>query len=173
MKDKVSHVDFSCYTNAALRIRAEVDFAGHTAGDVFDILGDPSTIPDWFLLARSVAPRDEAGFTVDFVFFGTVEEEILHWDPPRCYVYRASGPDFPILDYVAVIEIEEHGDRGGCMRWSMYFDRVTGAEYARIWPVMLPPIVAASMYRLGPLIGGRDYRLETPADAQPLFVAAN
>ena len=147
------------FTNAELRMEAQIKYEGNTAERVFEILGDPELIPEWYLLAKQVhihpaEPGEEAPFTVEFTFFGDVDEEILHWDPPHRYVYLAQGAGFPIKDYVACIEVEESGPNAGVMSWRIYCDIIEGDHYQLILPVMLPAINKASMEKLSPLIGG-------------------
>ncbi|MEX0343303.1 MAG: SRPBCC family protein [Rhizobiaceae bacterium] len=151
--------DIPPFTQAKLRLVSRIEFQGKTAAEVFDFLGDPEKIADWYLLAKSVKmhPKvdgEEQTFNVEFIFFGDVFEEVLHWDPPRRYVYLAKGDDFPIKDYVARIEIEETGAKSGTMRWEIYYDTIEGEHYQRILPVMLPAINKASMESLSRLIGG-------------------
>ena len=158
--------DIREYTSATLRMRAEIDFQGVSANEVFATLGDPERITDWYLLAKEVhlhAPVNgqEQSFDVEFTFFGTVFEEILYWDPPRCYVYQARGADFPISDYVARIEVQEQSRGVGTMRWEIYFDTIAGQHFQRILPVMLPEINRASMEKLARLIKGVAVRCES------------
>jgi hypothetical protein len=139
-------------------MEARIDFAGTSADEVFDVMGDPARITDWYLLAKSVKMHpveegDEQTFNVEFTFFGDVFEEILYWDPPRRYVYLARGDDFPIRDYVASIEVTERPG-GGTMSWKIYFDQIEGEHFQRILPVILPAINEASMEKLSGLIGG-------------------
>ena len=147
------------FTSALAREISTIEFSGMTGDEVFELLGDPARIPDWFVLANSVSqqetdPNTEASFIVDFTFFGEVVEEVLFWDEPRKYIYRASGPDFPIKDYVAEISIEMTGPYEGTLSWKMYFDKIDGARYLKCIPVILPAIVQASIERLPELIGG-------------------
>ena len=151
--------DLSKYTTATLRMDARIQYQGKTAAEVFDIMGDPERITDWYLLAKAVkmhpkAEGEEQTFNVEFTFFGDVFEEILHWDPPHRYVYLARGNDFPIKDYVACIEVEETGDNSGIMSWKIFSDVIEGEHFQRILPVMLPAINEASMHKLSELIGG-------------------
>jgi hypothetical protein len=151
--------DLSPYTSAALRMEGIISYQGHTAEQVFGIMGDPECITDWYLLAKQVKmhPKvegQEQTFNVEFTFFGDVFEEILHWDPPRRYVYLAKGPDFPIKDYVSKIEIQETGPDSGVMSWQIYCDDIEGEEMQRILPVILPVINERSMHKLSGLIGG-------------------
>ena len=150
--------DISDYTRASLRMDARIEYRGKSAEEVFDIMGDPERITDWYLLAKTVKMHpavegEEQNFNVEFTFFGDVFEEILHWDPPRRYVYLARGEDFPIRDYVACIEVTEQPD-GGLMSWKIYSDVIEGEHFQRILPVILPAINKASMEKLSELIGG-------------------
>lgn len=138
-----------------------VPFSGVTPSQVFEIMGDPMRVKDWYLLAKDVVLHEpdadgQVNFDVDFMLFGLVREEILHWDVPTRYVYRAVGDDFPIRDYVAMIEIEQTGPEEGVMVWRQYFDQIEGEHNQRVIPVILPPLNEASLERLAPMIGGND-----------------
>jgi|SaaInlStandDraft_1057018.scaffolds.fasta_scaffold47102_2 hypothetical protein len=159
--------DMSPFTTAPLMIDMQVRFEGKTPAEVFEIMGDPARITDWYLLAKDVhipaaASEDLSGFEVEFMMFGRVKEEILHWDLPSRYVYRAFGEHFPIKDYIALIEIQKIGDNRGIMIWRQFFGAIDGLHNQRILPVILPPLNRASLDRLALLIGGtevivRDY----------------
>ena len=102
----------------------------------------------------------QVNFDVEFVLFGVVKEEILHWDMPTRYVYRAHGDDFPIKDYIALIEIRKTGDDEGVMIWRQYFTEIEGDHNQLILPVILPPLNQASLERLSPMIGGTDVEID-------------
>ena len=161
--------DISEFTTAGLKMKAQIRYEGNTAERVFDVLGNPELIPQWYLLAKEVhiqeaRPGEEPPFTVEFTFFGLVDEEILHWDPPRRYVYLAKGAGFPIKDYVACIEVEETDSTSGIMSWHIYCDEIEGEHFQKILPVMLPAINEASMNKLSPLIGGVECTVESYFD---------
>ena len=154
------------YTSAGLRLESCIRYQGKSAEDVFDIMGDPERIPDWYLLAKQVkiheSPTGGAqNFNVEFTFFGDVFEEILHWDPPNRYVYAARGNEFPMRDYVACIELEEASAMSGIMRWQIYSDVIEGEHFQRILPVILPVINEVSMHKLSDLIGGVECTVES------------
>lgn len=146
-----------------LRMEASVAFSGYSAEQVFEIMGDPARITDWYLLAKSVRVEDAAAadqpFIVDFTLFGEVIEQVLFWDPPRSYIYIAKGEDFPILDYHAEIAVEERGTDSGLLFWRVYFDRVSGLHHQNLLPVILPPVTEASIQRLSQMIGGTQFSL--------------
>jgi len=113
--DQSRDFDMSAFTSAPLRLDMQIRFRGKAPDEVFAIMGDPERIKDWYLLAKDVHLHEpdadgQVNFDVEFVFFGVVLEEILHWDLPRRYVYRAHGADFPSKDYIALIEIQQTGD---------------------------------------------------------------
>ena len=149
----------SPYTGSSERQRSVIRFSGLTAESVFQIMGDADRITDWFILAKQVKhyPPSEAGeakFSVEFTLFGDVFEEVLEWDPPRRYAYKASGPEFPIKDYSAEIEVRMTSVDEGEVVWSMYFDQIEGMEFQRLIPVILPPIVNASVQNLAKILNG-------------------
>ena len=158
-------MEISNFTQAPLKMRAQIRFENFSPEDVFKVLGDPEKIPDWYLLAKQVhmhpAKEDEeASFNVEFTFFGNVYEEILHWDPPFNYIYKAVGDDFPVKDYVAEIDVKKDSDNSGVLTWDIYFEHLEGEHFKKILPVMLPAINEASMHKLSTLIGGVEVKTE-------------
>ena len=147
------------FTNAPARQRAVISFSGKAGEEIFEIMGDPDRITDWYLLAKEVhhhepGPDGEVRFNVEFTFFGDVFEEVMLWDAPNRYIYKATGPNFPIKDYVAQIAVEMTGPDTGLMTWTMYFNDIEGQEFQRILPVVLPAINEQSVAKLAPLLGG-------------------
>jgi uncharacterized protein YndB with AHSA1/START domain len=160
--------DISQYTTASLRMAAMIKFEGKTPADVFDLLGDPEAIPKWYPLAKGVNvyppenDKNEGGkFSVDFLFFGEVYEEVFHWDPPHRYVYKAVGDDFPIKDYVAMIEVKETAPGKGTFKWEIYCDHIEGVHYQKVLPIILPPITEEGLKCLSPMIGGISWNLKS------------
>lgn len=155
----MTHFDIKNYTEAPLMMSSVIDFEGYSCQEVFDIMGDPSKIPEWYLLAKEVkihepVGEEEPSFNVEFTFFGDVFEKILFWDAPNRYVYQATGKDFPITDYVAEICVESDGEKVGKMIWNIYYSRIVGDHFQKILPVILPAINQKSMENLSHLIGG-------------------
>lgn len=164
--EKQDDFDIRAYTSAPLKLDMRVRFRGNNPAEVFDIMGDPERIKDWYLLAKEVHLQEpdadgQVNFDVEFVLFGAVKEEILHWDVPIRYVYRAYGDNFPIKDYIALIEIQKTGEKEGVMIWRQYFDAIEGEHNQLILPVILPPLNKASLERLAPMIGGTNVELES------------
>ena len=163
--DTQDQFDIASYTTAPLKLDMRVRFKGKSPDEVFDIMGDPERIKDWYLLAKDVHLHEpdadgQVNFDVEFVLFGVVKEEILHWDVPTRYVYRAYGDGFPIRDYIALIEIQQTGDDEGIMIWRQYFDEIEGHHNQLILPVILPPLNRASLERLAPMIGGTSVEID-------------
>lgn len=150
----------SDFTDAPERQRAVIAFSGNSGREIFEFVGDPDRITDWYLLARAVhhhepGPGGEARFNIEFTFFGNVFEEVLLWDPPHQYVYKASGKNFPIKDYIARIAVEMTGPDTGRLVWSMHFNEIEGQHFQRMLPVILHPINERSIHNLADLLGGR------------------
>ena len=155
----MSNFDIKKYTKAPLMMSSSINFEGYSCKEVFEIMGDPDKIPEWYLLAKEVkihqaVDGEEPNFNVEFTFFGDVFEEILFWDAPNRYVYQATGKDFPITDYVSEICVESQGENIGKMTWNIYYSKITGDHFQKILPVILPSINKKSMENLAPLIGG-------------------
>ncbi len=156
----MSMFDITDHTDTTLRMVMELDYEGFTPEQVFDVMGDPARIPDWYVLAKEVRIHDEETFNVVFTFFGDVYEEILYLDAPTRYVYLARGPELPIQDYIGHIEILPSGPDTGLLRWSIHYDTIEGEEFQRILPVMLPAVNRASFEKLATLVGGSNVRMK-------------
>ena len=149
------------YTSAPLRLDMQVRFTNQSPATVFDVMGDPAQIQNWYVLAKDTVvdeqtAEDELQFEVDFILFGKVREEVMLWDPPQRYVYRAFGEHFPFKNYVALIEIEETAPSTGILRWQQYFTEIEGEDNQRLHSVILPHLNEVSLQRLATLINGSD-----------------
>ncbi|MEW6997747.1 SRPBCC family protein [Colwelliaceae bacterium BS250] len=151
--------DIKAFTKAKLQMECKIHFKDNSAQEVFDIMGNPELITEWYILAESVrmhpATADqEASFNVVFTFFGDVYEEVLYWEPPLRYVYLAQGPNFPIKDYVAEIEVVADENKCGVMTWRLYYQEIEGENFKKIIPTLIPAMNKASMEKLSEFIGG-------------------
>ena len=158
--------DMSPYCDSMLKLDMSISFEGLSPAETFQIMGDPKLLKTWYLLVEDVhihPPKSngESDFDVDFFLFGRVHEEILYWDEPNQYVYRASGDDFPIKNYVALIEVQKKGPQEGVMIWRQYFDEIEGLSNQRLLPVILPAINEFSLKKLAKLIGGTEITIES------------
>ena len=149
------------YTSAPLRLDMQVRFTNRSPATVFDVMGDPAQIQNWYVLAKDTVvdertADDELQFEVDFILFGKVREEVMLWNPPQRYVYRAFGEHFPFKDYVALIEVEETAPNTGVLRWQQYFTEIEGEDNQRLHSVILPHLNEVSLRRLATLINGSD-----------------
>ena len=149
------------YTSAPLRLDMQVRFTNRSPATVFDVMGDPAQIQNWYVLAKDTVvdeqtTEDELQFEVDFILFGKVREEVMLWNPPQRYVYRAFGEHFPFKDYVALIEVEETAPNTGVLRWQQYFTEIEGEDNQRLHSVILPHLNEVSLQRLATLINGSD-----------------
>ena len=149
------------YTSAPLRLDMQVRFTNQSPATVFDVMGDPAQIQNWYVLAKDTVvdeqtSEDELQFEVDFILFGKVKEEVMLWNPPQRYVYRAFGEHFPFKDYVALIEVEETAPNTGVLRWQQYFTEIEGEDNQRLHSVILPHLTEVRLQRLATLINGSD-----------------
>ena len=149
------------YTSAPLRLDMQVRFTNRSPATVFEVMGDPAQIQNWYVLAKDTVvdeqtAEDELQFEVDFILFGKVREEVMLWNPPQRYVYRAFGDYFPFKDYVALIEVEETAPNTGVLRWQQYFTEIEGEDNQRLHSVILPHLNEVSLQRLATLINGSD-----------------
>ena len=149
------------YTSAPLRLDMQVRFTNRSPATVFDVMGDPAQIQNWYVLAKDTVvdeqtAEDELQFEVDFILFGKVREEVMLWNPPQRYVYRAFGEHFPFKDYVALIEIEETAPNSGILRWQQFFTEIEGEDNQRLLSVILPHLNEVSPQRLATMINGSD-----------------
>lgn len=149
------------YTSAPLRLDMQVRFTNQSPATVFDVMGDPAQIQNWYVLAKDTVvdeqtAEDKLQFEVDFILFGKVREEVMLWNPPQRYVYRAFGEHFPFKDYVALIEIEETAPNTGVLRWQQFFTEIEGEDNQRLLSVILPHLNEVSLQRLATMINGSD-----------------
>ena len=149
------------YTSAPLRLDMQVRFTNQSPATVFDVMGDPAQIQNWYVLAKDTVvdeqtAEDKLQFEVDFILFGKVREEVMLWNPPQRYVYRAFGEHFPFADYVALIEVEETAPNTGVLRWKQFFTEIEGEDNQRLLSVILPHLNEVSLQRLATMINGSD-----------------
>ena len=149
------------YTSAPLRLDMQVRYTNQSPASVFDVMGDPAQIQNWYVLAKDTVvdeqtAEDKLQFEVDFILFGKVREEVMLWNPPQRYVYRAFGEHFPFADYVALIEVEETAPNTGVLRWQQFFTEIEGEDNQRLLSVILPHLNEVSLQRLATMINGSD-----------------
>ena len=70
MVEPVLEKQVADFTDAPARIVAEIAFSGRTGDEVFELMGDPDKITDWYLLAKQVhrhppGPDGEERFDVE------------------------------------------------------------------------------------------------------------
>ena len=71
--------DIADFTSAPLQMDMRIRFRDRTPEEVFDIMGDPERIKDWYLLAEAVhlhEPSEDGmvNFDVEFMLLGLVRE---------------------------------------------------------------------------------------------------
>ena len=63
------------YTSAPLRLDMQVRFTNQSPATVFNVMGDPAKIQNWYVLAKNTVVDEqttegELQFEVDFILFG-------------------------------------------------------------------------------------------------------
>jgi hypothetical protein len=124
------------YTAAPLQTEGMIRFAG-SPGDVFAQIADHPAMTGWVPLLKTVQvshpqplPPGESmiGTTRILVLRGgvTVREDIVYWDPPRCFAYTTEGKRWPMQNYVGFMGVQATAGGGGVFLFREYFS-VEGA----------------------------------------------
>lgn len=85
----------------------------------------------------------------------TLREEIIYWDPPRCYAYTTEGKRWPLRDYVGFMGVQAAADggAGGTFSFREYF-WVEGALRRALVSPGIVILGRRALRNLGKLIGG-------------------
>ena len=150
------------YTVAPLQTEGVIRFAG-SPDAVFARIANHAAMTDWVPLLKTVQvshpkplPPGESmvGTARVLALRGgvTVREEIVHWDPPRCFAYTTEGKRWPLRNYVGFMGVQASSG-GGAFLFREYF--CVDGQLRRA--VVSPGIVILgrrALRNLGPLIGG-------------------
>ncbi len=104
------------YTTAPLQTEGVIRFAG-SADAVFARIANHAAMTDWVPLLKTVhvlhpqpLPPGESmvGTTRVLALRGgvTIREEVVYWDPPRCYAYTTEGKRWPMRNYVGFMGVQ-------------------------------------------------------------------
>jgi hypothetical protein len=91
---------------------------------VFARIADHAAMTDWVPLLRTVQVwhpkplppcQSMAGTARALALRGGViiREEVVSWDPPRCYAYTTEGKGWPLRDYVGFMGVQAAAGGGG------------------------------------------------------------
>src|ERR1700730_6040505 len=152
------------FTAAPLETQGLIRFRG-SPDLVFARIADHAAMADWVPLLKTVQvwhpkplPRGQsmAGTARVLALRGgvTVREEVVYWDPPRCYAYTAEGQHWPLRDYVGFMGVQAAaGGGGGVFLFREYFC-VDGALRRALVSLGIVVLGKLALRNLGKLIGG-------------------
>lgn len=118
------------YTTAPLRTEGVIRFAG-SPDAVFAQIADHAAMTGWVPLLKTVQishpkplPPGEsmAGTARVLALRGgvTIREEVVYWDPPRCYAYTTEGKRWPMRNYLGFMGVQAEAG-GGAFLFREYF----------------------------------------------------
>src|SRR5689334_22246983 len=103
------------YTAAPLQTEGVIRFTG-SPDAVFARIANHGALTDWVPMLKTVQvshpkpmPPGESTIGTTRVLAlrgGVTLEEIVYWDPPRCYAYTTEGNHWPIRSYVGFVGVE-------------------------------------------------------------------
>jgi hypothetical protein len=111
------------YTTAPLQTEGVIRFSG-SPDAVFTRISNHPAMTEWVPLLKTVQVshpeplppgKSMIGTTRLLTLRGgvTIQEEIVHWDPPHCYAYTTEGKYWPLRNYVGFMGVQAANDGGG------------------------------------------------------------
>lgn len=155
-------VDITRFTRAPLRMQGTFHF-DLSPEELWPRVTAPELIASWFPTmtggevdhSNSSTPGDWGEGTKRYCHargMGTLDETILHWDPPKTYVYRVVNRMMPIRDHAAVMRLEPDPDGGSRFTWEQYFEpsnRVTIGPFKLMMTTMMNKGLRSLVHDLG------------------------
>jgi len=118
-----------------LRIQINAKFAT-TAENVFGVIADLDGISKYFPMVRHAithhnsatgcAGEGSVRVCKMSAGMGDINEEIIWWNPPAGFAYRASGTMIPIRDHLGVITLTPDTQGYTRIEWRHYFETRLG-----------------------------------------------
>src|SRR6476469_5903976 len=150
------------YTTAPLQTEGVIRFTG-SLDAVFARIANHGALTDWVPMLKTVQvshpkslPPGESmiGTTRVLALRGgvTLREEIVYWDPPRCYTYTTEGNHWPIRSYLGFVGIESAAD-GGTFQFREYFS-IDGRMRRVVVTHAILLLGSRALHNLSKLIGG-------------------
>jgi polyketide cyclase/dehydrase/lipid transport protein len=164
------------FTSAPLQTDGVIRFRG-SPDAVFARISDHAAMTGWVPLLKAVTvtnpkplPRGEStvGTTRVLAMRGgvTLREEVVYWDPPRCYAYTTEGNRWPVRDYVGFLGVEATAE-GGTFRFREYF-AADGTLRRNLVAHGIVLLGRRALHNLSKLIGGTSVELRrVPARTGP------
>ena len=126
------------YTSAPLRLDMQVRFTNQSPATVFDVMGDPAQIQNWYVLAKDTVvdeqtTEDELQFEVDFILFGKVREKSCCGNPPQRYVYQGVRRALPTSEtMLPSLRSKRRHPTPAYSGWQQYFTEIEGEDNQRL-----------------------------------------
>ena len=150
------------YTAAPLQTEGVIRFTG-SPDAVFAQIADHMAMTNWVPLLKTVQvshpeplPPNEStvGTTRILALRGGVilREEVVYWDPPRCYAYTTQGKCWPMRNYVGFMGVQATAG-GGAFIFREYFC-VDGALRRTLVSHGIVILGRRALRNLSTLIGG-------------------
>jgi uncharacterized protein YndB with AHSA1/START domain len=161
-------LDVSQFTSAPLQMEGEFVFAA-PAATVFEQVSSPDNLVAWFPTIYQ-ASGDHSGSETsgqwgagskrycETRLMGTLDETILHWDPPYAYAYTVKNWTMPIKDHCAVMLIEPLGSDRSKLIWRQYYTPI-GLFLKYAFPSMMISLMNRGMEQLRQTLGGDGGRM--------------
>ena len=153
------------FTAAPLQTQGVIRFPG-SPDLVFARIADHAAMADWVPLLKTVQVwhpkvlppgQSMAGTARVLALRGGViiREEVVYWDPPRCYAYTTEGKRWPLRDYVGFMGVQAAagGGSGGTFLFKEYFCIEGALRRALVSPGIVI-LGRLALRNLSKLIGG-------------------
>jgi hypothetical protein len=151
------------YTAAPLQTEGVIRFTG-SPDPVFARIADHAAMTDWVPLLKTVQVSHPKPLPPGESMAGTarvmalrggviIREEVVYWDPPRCYAYTTTGKHWPLRDYVGFMGVQAAAGGGGAFLLRGYF-RVEGALRRAVVSPGIVVLGKVTLRNLSRLIGG-------------------
>lgn len=155
--------DVSRWTKAPLRLTGTFLFAAPRE-IVFEKIGDPKILASWFPTiyggnldhgqSCNIGAWGEGSKRLCYTRgMGTIDETVLHWDPPHAYAYTAKNAMMPIKDHVAAMTLTERGPQATELRWDQHFN-FKGLVMRHMFPAMMTALMNRALANLAKELGG-------------------
>lgn len=156
-------LEISQFTSAPLQLEGTFIFDA-PADVLFQHISDPNNMSAWFPTMHQ-GSVDHAVSETDGEWgvgskrycqtrlMGTLNETILHWEPPHVYAYNVQNWTMPIKDHCAVMRVESLGENRSQLIWQQYYNPI-GLFLKYAFPDLMVTMMNAGMEQLRQTLGG-------------------
>lgn len=138
---------------------------------VFGIIGDLEGITRFFpmihhaTVLRSGANASEGNTRICYIRgMGAVHENIVWWQAPKGFAYKASGKLVPLKNHLGIILLEKHKDGGTVIEWRQYFDTRYG-PLGWMFPTMMRLLMGKAIANIAKILGTTNSSMNNPNDS--------